>query len=232
MNSTDETRAISCITNRMHDFRSCTYRGSHEANCDGNEYAWNEKHQREETTGRQCKGCRPREARHGLLCLPCWDQVVQALSDLPQFREKIRGITRAVQRDNAGIRGQSIGYVNLPGTLLALNEIWSYEKSMRGSADLWVSSEAGAMDARRFARAVSTAQRTHAVEEKAHPLRRLRCPACGQLTFAWNPPGAYLEDITVTCQNKACGKAIHEHDTDLRGEEKIAIVADIETRTA
>ena len=70
-----------CITNDMHDIRSCTVKDQHAANCDGWSYRWNETHQRLEATGRECHGCLPRNARHGLLCLSCWEGVVQALSD-------------------------------------------------------------------------------------------------------------------------------------------------------
>ena len=228
--TTEETRSIFCVTNTMRDFRSCIHRGVHESTCDGNEYAWNERRDREETTGRTCKGCLPREARHGHLCLNCWTKVENALSDWPMFEMKIEGVTRAVQRDNGGISGQSIGYVPIPGTVLAVDEIRSYLRGSHSNADRWVSTAEGAANARRFARALEGAMRTHAVEEKSHKLHRVRCPECATLTFVWNPPSSAGGDITVTCQNPNCQKIIREHDTVSGGQEKLDVIATIEDR--
>lgn len=215
----DETRAIMCVTNQMHDFRSCTHRGAHKANCDRLEYAWSEDRDREESTGRECKGCRPREARIGQMCLNCYEHVVTAVGDWEPWAAMLRGIDRAVQRDNGGIGGQSIGYVPIPGTVLALDEVWSYAKSMTGNVDQWVSTVTGAKDARRFARALEGALRTHAVEEKAHQVKRTRCTSCGQLTLVWNPAMAFGQDVTVKCSNPAC-----QHVMDQDSFDKIAAI--------
>lgn len=216
---TDETRAIVCVTNDMHDFRSCTYKDAHRVNCDGAEYGWNDKHDREETTGRECRGCRPREARNGHLCLGCWDRVVSSVSEWATFEPRIAGVERAVQRDNGGIRGSSLGYVPIPGTLLAVEEIRSYIRSMTGNVDQWISTADGARDAVRFARAVASALRTHAVEEKAHRVKRTRCPHCAQLTLVWNPAQAFGGHVTVKCSNPACQAELAQESF-----EKIAII--------
>lgn len=221
-----------CITNTMPDTRPCTHKNQHTIRCDGNQYRWNEDRQREEATGRLCNGCLPRLAQKGHLCWGCWERVEQALTDWPGFARMIAGVERAVQRDNAGVRSQSVGYVPMSGTVLAVEEIRSYLRTLTGHVDVWVASAAGAADAVRFARAMSAALRTHAVEEKAHKLQRLRCPNCRQLSFNWNPPTAAGGRITVKCQNAACGKTITEHERTKTGEEKINIVADIETRIA
>lgn len=215
-----------CITSEMPGERSCVHRGQHIGRCDGFEWQWVEKRQREEATGKACKGCLPKVAQHGLLCWNCWDSVQTAITDWHPFEKMLVGVSRAVQRDNGGVRGQSVGYVPLPGTMLAIDEIRSYLKTFTGTMDAWVSTSEGAKDAVRFARAVPTAMRTHAVEEKPHKLRRLRCPDCGTLNFVWNPPSQPQSDITVTCE---CGKAIHEHERTLKGEEKLAIIANIES---
>lgn len=216
---TDEARSIMCVTNQMRDFRSCTHRGAHRINCDGLEYSWSEKHDRDETTGRDCKGCRPREARHGQLCLDCYEHVINAISEWYPFEEMIDGVERAVQRDNGGVSGQSLGYVPIPGTVLAVDEIRSYVKSLTGSVDQWVETLAGAKNARRFARAVEGALRTHAVEEKAHRVKRTRCTECGQLSLAWNPPAMLGADVKVTCSNPAC-----QHQMDQESFDKIAAI--------
>lgn len=219
-----------CITNTIPDTRPCTHKNQHTIRCDGNQYRWNENRGREEATGRRCNGCLPRLAQKGHLCWGCWERVEQALTDWPGFERMIAGVERAVQRDNAGVRSQSVGYVPMSGTVLAVEEIRSYVRTLTGHVDVWIASAAGAADAVRFARAMSAALRTHAVEEKAHKLQRLRCPDCGQLSFNWNPPSSAQGRITVKCQNETCGKTITEHERTKTGEEKIAIVADIETR--
>lgn len=217
-----------CITTQMHDIRTCVQSRQHATHCDGHEYRWNSTRFRDEATGRLCKGCLPQLARQGLLCFACWEKVQTAYTDWDPFARKLVGVDRAVQRDNGGIRSSAFGHVNIPGTKLAVDEINSYLRTLTDSLAAWVSSEAGARDAVHFARAVPAAIRTHAVEEKPHQLRRLRCPDCGRLSFVRNPPAAPGADITVTCQNEACKKAIHEHDRTPTGEEKLAVIADIE----
>lgn len=230
MNTNDEPRVRICVTNSMSDFRSCTHKDAHTPQCDGNAYAWSESRNRDETTGRTCKGCRPREARVGFLCLSDYEKAQNALIDWAEFEPKImQAGDRAVQRDNGGIAGQQVGYVPLPGTVLAVDEIRSYFKSFNGRLEYWVATQRGAMDAVRFARAVSSAIRTHAVEERAIKLNRLRCPNCGTLTMIRNPPALAHSDITVTCQNAACRKTIREHETTVGGREKLAVIADIES---
>lgn len=220
-----------CITNNMHDIRSCTVKDQHAANCDGWQYAWSEKHERMEATGRRCRGCLPRPARHGLLCLNCWEGVIQALSDWPDFERKIRGLTRTVQPDNGGVRTQSVGWVNLPGTMLAIDEVNSYHRSLwqdYSGVDAWVKSTDGAKDAVMFSRAVMRAERTHQIEEKARPLHRVRCPDCGRLSFVRTPPEGERRPVIVRCQNTACGKTITEADTTIGDENKLVVIAAIE----
>lgn len=221
-----------CITNDMHDISSCTVKDQHAANCDGWQYGWNEKHGRMEATGRKCRGCLPRPARHGMLCLNCWEGVVQALSDWPDFERKIRGLSRTVQPDNGGVRTQSIGWVNLPGTMLAIDEVNSYHRSLwqdyNGSTDKWTNSIDGAKDAVQFSHAVMRAERTHQIEEKARPLHRVRCPDCGRLSFVRTPPAGERLPVIVRCQNTDCGKTITENDTTIGDESKLVVIAAIE----
>ena len=221
-----------CITNFMHETSSCVTKDQHAANCDGWQYTWNEKHERLEATGRKCRGCLPRPARHGLLCLSCWEALIQALSDWPAFAAKIRGLDRTVQPDNGGVRTQSVGWVNLPGTMLAIDEVNSYHRSLSedydGSLDQWVSSIDGAKDAVMFSRAVTRAKRTHQTEEPARALHRVRCPDCGQLSFVRTPPAGERLPVIVRCQNAECGKTITENDTTIGDESKLVVIAAIE----
>lgn len=198
-----------CITNEMNDVRSCTLKDVHRVTCDGNAYAWNERHNRMETTGKTCKGCLPREARHGLLCWGCWERVEKGVKDWPNWADKIAAAgDRAVQRDNGGISSASEGYVPIPGTSLAWDEITSYLRSLGTSVDAWVSNTQGATDSVRFARAVASAIRTHAVEETAHKVNRTRCPKCNTLALLWTPPERLGDQVTVKCRN--CGHALKQ----------------------
>ena len=207
---------VVCITNEMPDFRSCTVKGEHLRICDGFEYAWNPKRQREEATGRECRGCLPREAKKGLLCWSCWDRVQHAMTEWTPWIERILlTIDRAVQSDNGGIRSDALGHINIAATRLAVDEVRSYLRSCTGTAEAWVSAEAGAMDAVRFARAASSAVRTHELEEKTHRIQRVRCPKCRHLSLAWTPPYArppfpFSPDVTVSCQNPSCGHRIDQ----------------------
>lgn len=216
-----------CVTTTMHDIRTCTIKGEHTIRCDGLEYAWNPERDREETTGRKCNGCAPREARVGFLCVADWDKAETALIDWAHLEPGILAAgERAVQRDNGGIAGQQVGYVPLPGTMLAVEEIRSYLRTYTGTLERWAASREGAADAVRFARAVASAKRTHAIEEQSVRLQRLRCPHCKNLTMDRNPPLIPHSDITVTCDQ--CGKVIREHETTPDGIEKLVVIASIE----
>jgi hypothetical protein len=202
----------------MPDWRSCTIRDEHTVRCD------------DPTT---CTGCLPRLASVGLLCYPCWDKVEHAFAEWTPERERmLASIDRAVQRDNVGRSSGPEGYVPIAGTALALDEIHSYLRSGGyGDARLWVSSVQGAMDAVRFGAAVPRALRTHELEERQRPMRRVRCPECGQLSFVRNPPAWAGAPVTVTCTNQECGKTIREGErtpVKLGGEEKLVVVAQIE----
>lgn len=208
-----------CVTNQMDDWRSCTIREAHSVRC---EYP------------NTCTGCLPRLASVGLLCYPCWDRVEHAFAEwTPERRHLMASIDRAVQRDTGGRTSGPAGYVPIAGTALAVDEVESYLRSFHQfpTAQAWVSTVDGAMDAVRFAAAVPRALRTHELEERQRPLRRVRCPDCGELSFVRIPPAAPGAPVTVTCQNEACRKVIREGDRtpdDLGGEEKLVLIAQIE----
>lgn len=208
-----------CITNQMDDWRSCTIRDAHTVRCEHPD---------------TCTGCLPREAKVGLLCYPCWDRLEHALAEwTPERRRMMASIDRAVQRDPGAGKGSGPeGYVPIPGTVLAVDEVESYLRSGGwGDTRLWVSTEQGAADAVRFSAAVPRALRTHELEERARPLRRVRCPECGELSFVRNPPAAAGAPVTVVCQNEACRKVIREGDRTSEGsgaEEKLVLIAKIE----
>lgn len=213
-----------CVTNELADeMRPCTRKGEHLISCDGFEYTYNPKRRRDESTGKVCRGCLPREANVGLLCYPCYERVQTAFTEwTPWFTETIAGIDRLVQRDNGGIRSASQGHIPLPGTMLAINEIESYLKSFPGDTEQWVSSYFGAVDAIHFSKAVPAARRTHQVEEKAYRIARTRCPECKQQSLIWNPPAKQGADVTVTCQNEACKHQISQDGYEVLKLVKVA----------
>lgn len=206
-----------CITNSMDDWRSCTIREAHTVRCEHPD---------------TCTGCLPRLASVGLLCYPCWDRLEHAFAEwTPERRNLLASIDRAVQRDTGGRTSGPEGYVPIAGTALAVDEVESYLRSFTGNAQHWVSSVQGAMDAVRLSAAVPRALRTHELEERDRPMRRVRCAACGQLSFVRHPPAAAGAPVTVKCTNEACGKTIREGERTpewMGGEEKLAIIAQIE----
>lgn len=224
--------ALVCITNNhLPGIRPCTYRHAHTDSCDGWQYSWNAEKARDEATGRPCTGCAPREARVGLLCWACWDSLVTAYARWWDWARTVRGIDRTVQRDNAGVRSTTEGHVNIPGTALAIDECWSYLRTLNDSAlTAWVSKHAGARDAVQFTRAAESAYRTHEIEERTRKVRRVQCPDCKQRSFVRLPPEEFEAPVTVRCQNEDCGKVIREGDTDMWGDDKVMVVAEIEAK--
>jgi hypothetical protein len=196
---------LACITNSMRDVRACTIKGQHVPECDGWEYRWNEDRDREESTGDECRGCLPREAKQGLLCWACWDSASAAVEGAPRLAGMLRGVDRAVQRDNGGVASQTLGYIPIPAVKVMLDELHSYLRS-KGSSDTlaWVSTPEGAADAVRLGRAYSAAVKAHPTEERAHRIGRTRCTACNQLSLVWQPPSRSGDTVVVECSNVEC----------------------------
>ena len=189
---------ILCITaEKLPGIRACTIRDHHLESCGRGE----------------CTGCAPRSADRGFLCQRCYERVEYALAGWHRFARALEGVERAVTVDNAGITGTMNGHIPLPGTLLALDEcrrlLASLPDGPRG-LEVWVSSPEGARDAIMFAHAADRAYRTHEIEEREAPLRRVRCPSCERLTLVRRPPQFEREPVVVRCSNRACGREIRE----------------------
>jgi ribosomal protein S27E len=199
---------LACITNTLNDFRPCSVRDSHLPTCNGREERWSPERGQYFDTGRECSGCEPREARAGLVCRPCYARVESARAE---WTDVLSSIDRAVQRPGGG--GKPEGYVPLPGTKLAVDEVRSYERSGLGmSIGLWLATEAGAADAVRFARSVQIALRTHQLEERPSKVTRVRCPECDRITLVWKPPHDREGHVVITCSNEVCGKTITQSE--------------------
>jgi hypothetical protein len=203
---------ITCITNHTADLRACTVLGDHYDECDGFEYTWVEKRGREEATGNECRGCLPRPASQGLVCLSCWRNITAALAGYPELVRMLTGVDRAVVRDSSGMTSRGGPGVPLSSVQLSLEELDSYFTIGGVTAEQWVSSELGARDAVRFARAFAAASSAHPTREKSHRIKRVRCPECNQLTLVWHPTQREGGDVQVRCSNVDCAHVV-DHET-------------------
>jgi hypothetical protein len=189
---------LTCVTNDTKGVRSCTVRGEHTQACTG----WK--------GDRECTGCLPRQAEHGLLCWSCWERLVQVYTRWDEFTGLLDGVDRAVQRDNAGVRSSSASHIPLPGTWLAIDECKSFLGSMTGMIDEWVSRTRGAKDAVMFTVSAERAYRAYPIEEKSHRLKRQRCPKCSQQTLVWHPPQYFGDHVRVACSDEVCGQEMDQ----------------------
>lgn len=169
----------------------------------------------ETCTNSDCPGCFPRSADRGFLCEPHFHRVEAAYARWGEFEARVNelGLSRAVQRDNAGVRTQADGHVNLTGVFLAVDECKRHLESAGGHERLehWVSTEAGAADAIQFAAAAERAYRDHEVAERPHRIRRVRCPECQQ-QMIWHPPAWFEGHVHVKCTNEECGHVIDQDE--------------------
>lgn len=195
---------ITCITNQMAELRPCVVKDDHYDECDGFEYAWVEKRGREEATGRACRGCLPRTASTGLVCMPCWRQIVSAVAGYPELARALEGVDRAVVGESSGMTAHGGPGVPLSAVQLSLEEINSFDTINGQTPEQWVSSEAGARDAVRFGRAYSSAVAAHPIKETSHPIRLARCPDCKQRTLVWHAPTTAASEVRVRCRNPEC----------------------------
>ncbi|MCC2033086.1 hypothetical protein [Microbacterium allomyrinae] len=169
-------------------------------------------HEHGYTPAETCTGCLPRKADVGFLCRWCWERLEQVWVKWPRFASLlVETGNRAVVRDTGGRGSTPEGFVPYPGTYLAFDECVSFLDSRRGRPlRIWVSNEEGARDAIQFARAADSAYRNHEVEERAHKVRRVRCPECKQLTLAWRPPALFGGHVAVVCQNDECSTELDQ----------------------
>ncbi|NNC10678.1 hypothetical protein HII28_02095 [Planctomonas sp. JC2975] len=178
---------LECITNELEGVRSCTVKDEHRDNC---QYE-------------QCGGCLPQPSRVGLLCLRCWRRLEVTLAEWYLAENVIASHTTLISHDNAGVHGHQDGYVNLPMTTLAVDEVRSYLRGAPAEAEAWVSSTSGATNAVRFSICAERALRAFPIQERERPLRRMRCPNPVHGAYPpivqWIPPQAFADPITVRC---------------------------------
>lgn len=192
--------SLLCVTNSMRNVRSCVTRGEHGSVCDG----WR--------GSKECKGCLPKKAQHGLLCMNCWERVVTTMTAWPSFAQTIEGLDRLVVHDTGGVRSKAAGSIPIPQTWLDVDEAESFLVTYRKAGenlDFWVSSDAGAKDAINFCISAERAMRSHPLEEKAHRLSGSKCSECNWVSLVWQPTQFFGDEVRVVCMNPECG---HEMD--------------------
>lgn len=190
-----------CITNDMaHVSHRCTVKGFHTNTCTGFK-----------RSGKECTGCAPRVAKHGLLCWPCWDRLRNVLAKWPSFELALLELkaenANAVTPDGEGSASSKLGFDQVHLVTKTLDECLSFlpgnDLPDGEKLDAWVSSLFGARDAIRFTRVSEAAFDFFELEEKPHALDRTYCPECKMKALSWNPPQFYTDEVRVVCLN--CG---------------------------
>ncbi len=194
---------------------------------------------------RECPGCLPRKAEHGLLCWSCWEKTQAAMNMAVDMVTHLASVDRAQQIDGAGIRGGSGWVLPVPATWRLADEmlvllghpepglptnatVWEVEAIVERFFDaidveLWVATRKGAEAAVRFYLAMQFAMRQHPMAEYEHQVRNVRCPKCKHRSLLWKPPLAEEGEVEVVCSNKACGRVMDPaaYDEIARIEETI-----------
>jgi hypothetical protein len=203
-----------CITNDMHDVRSCTITGEHQTGCDTYEYQWGDDVQQYVATGRDCRGCLPQAATNGHLCAGCWISLQSADQAYPALAEVLEKYDHLVTPDTEGSRGSNVPAIPLPATRIALDEIESYRRNKLTDTMAWAKRAADAPDAVRFSHAVRRALRSFPTQEDPHRILRARCPSCELLALMWTPPVLAGDAVRIECRNPACGLIVTHDDID------------------
>ncbi len=123
---------------------------------------------------------------------------------------------RLVQQVSEGIKSSPDGFINLPSTALAVDELNRYLASFPGSTETWASSPEGAQDAVRFTRRFNAAKLAFPLVDIPSRLHEA-CPECELKTLLRTPPQKKFDRVTVTCQNPKC---LHQL-TEIEEEELI-----------
>lgn len=189
---------------------------------------------------RECSGCLPRKAEHGLLCWSCWEKTEAAMNMAVDMVTHLASVDRAQQIDGAGIRGASGWVLPVPATWRLADEmlillghpepglptdatVWEVEAIVERffdaiDLDAWVATTSGAEAAVRFYVAMQHAMKQHPMAEYEHKVRNVRCPKCKLRSLLWKPPLAFIPDdaagksgqVQVICTNPACGREMDQ----------------------
>jgi len=200
-----------CVTNDMHDVRSCTIKAEHQTGCDGYEYQWGEHIGQEVATGRMCRGCLPRPATPTTrLCEPCWNSAVSAADAWPALASLLEMFDVLVKGGGEGASASNSPALPIPATKLALDELESYRRGNPESVHAWAADSHGAPNLVRFTQATRRSLRSFPDREHAH-ITRTRCPHCELLTLVWEPPALTGDPVRIQCRNTACGLTLTQN---------------------
>lgn len=187
-------------------------------------------------TDPDCRGCVPRGAEVGCLCLRCWRALEVAWSEWALLEPYLLRFDRLSPRNYVGGHSHAGPRVPLSPTYLAWEEVRSWLVSEPQDPMTWISTIEGAVQAMGFEDAVRRAVKAHQYEEKSRQLQRMRCPNCGAMVVR-QPPADRLLPVEVACAS--CGWKINEYDqwTQVRKEDggwvrehpdALEVIADIE----
>lgn len=190
---------LNCITNDISGLRSCTVFGEHVDDCERP----------------NCTGCVPRSAKVGILCMGCWLDLGEAVSDWAAAAPLLTGIKRAITPEP----GSAHAGPRLPLTPLEqdLDAVLRLHQAITWPLTAWVATEEGAANAVRLARQIRYTLDHHPVREQPHAIARTRCPECSLLTLVYHPASHAGDIPTVVCSN--CGNTL-EH----RAYEALALI--------
>lgn len=207
-----------CITNdldvlpggeRVH---ACVRRGAHYASCENPD---------------ECRGCVPRSATHGYLCVVCWEKTVDALSRVAWLIAHLRSIESQGSALGERVSTSPERRMLVPDSWLAADGLMealgarvipstaSIDEAVRLAHDavaLWadvedlVNTEAGAMNALTLVRRMQHAlHRWPNAEAEFRPIPFMLCPDCKQRSLYRRAPLEYLDELIVQCGTDGCG---------------------------
>jgi hypothetical protein len=190
---------LACVTNDLLSMRPCVQAGAHLPYCTGTA---------RRDRSKLCQGCQPRPASHGLLCNTCYGRLDRAFTKWGPFADIVAPLERVMTADTGGGQSAALGYIPIPKTHLDIDEVERYLDTFYDAHEnisLWVSSQGGSRDAVIFTRLAERAFRAHPLEDKPRLADSIRCIKCAHWSLVVTPPVNYLDDLLVTCQNRACG---------------------------
>jgi hypothetical protein len=158
-----------------------------------------------------CTGCVPRKAEFGMLCSSCHARLERARSRWSSFMDALGGEARAVQPDPASGSGRPGARIPLTALQLTIDEI------SRMRPDAWT--EAGAVEALQFSRAVDAAVRAFPTRDMQRRIQNTRCPRCKMRTLVYEPTRHAGGEARVRCLGEGCGKVM-----DHSAFERIALI--------
>jgi hypothetical protein len=201
-----------CVTNTLERVNRvdrpapCRRRDTHYASCEDND---------------ACRGCVPRSATHGELCIVCWRKVVDALSRVEDLIVHLRSIDKDAQAVGERVQTTMQKRLVVPDSWLVADDLLealgappipstaSIDEAFALAADAvnaWGDLEAIVSDREGAKRAVVLVKRMQLAlkrwpDSEAHyrHVPYLLCPSCSQRTLWRRAPLELGDDLVVEC---------------------------------